>query len=77
MNKYELWEAGKTMKTRKRLFIRSDHNGERIRRKLPKSAKKTWTVEAQDYFHAMTEYWKHMDFGTYGNEDHIFPGDEL
>lgn len=74
--KYELWESGRGKKI-KRLFIRSDHNGDRIRKKLTKAAKITWKTEAETYFHAMQEYWNHMDRGVYTKESHVFPGEEL
>ena len=76
MEKYELWETGKA-KTDSRLFVRSDHNGDRLRAKLPEDAKITWEVEAEDFFHAMTAYWEHMGRGVYTTADHIFPGEEL
>ena len=76
MEKYELWESGRGKKIR-RLFVRSDHNGDRLRKKLTKSAKITWEVEAETHHHAMVAYWKHMDRGEYTAVDHIFPGDEL
>ena len=76
MDKYELWESGRGKKI-KRLFIRSDHNGDRVRKKLTKAAKITWETEAESYYHAMQEYWEHMDRGEYTNDSHIFPGDEL
>jgi len=76
MNKYELWESGKGNRV-KRLFVRSDHNGERLRKRLTKSAKITWKAEAETYFHAMQEYWKFMARGEYTTESHIFPGEEL
>ncbi len=76
MSKYELWESGRGKKI-KRLFVRSDHNGDRLRKKLTKAAKITWVTEGKTYFHAMTEYWKHMDRGDYFTKHHIFPGEEL
>ena len=44
MEKYELWESGRGKKI-KRLFIRSDHNGDRLRKKLTKSAKITYLID--------------------------------
>lgn len=77
MNSYELWESGRGKKI-KRLFIRSDHNGDRLRKKLTKAAKITWeTSMYETYFHAMQGYWKHMNRGEYTTESHIFPGEEL
>ena len=76
MNKYELWESGKGKKI-KRLFVRSDHNGDLLRKKLTKSAKITWDISAETFYHAMLAYWKHMDRGEYTTESHIFPGEEL
>lgn len=74
--KYELWESGRGKKI-KRLFVRSDYNGDRLRKKLTKAAKITWDTEAETYALAMQAYWKHMDRGEYTTQSHIFPGEEL
>ena len=76
MDKYELWESGKGKKI-KRLFVRTDHNGDRLRKKLTKAAKITWKTTAETHYHAMVAYWKHMDRDAYTTKSHIFPGDEL
>ena len=76
MNTYELWEDF-TGEEVSRLFVRTDHNGDRLRAKLKDTAEKTWEVEAVDFFDAMTKYWKHMKRGEYTTESHIFPGEEL
>ena len=76
MNTYELWEDF-TGEEVSRLFVRTDHNGDRLRAKLKDTAEKTWTVEAETHYHAMVAYWKHMNRGEFTAVDHIFPGEEL
>jgi len=77
MEKYELWVAGTTVETRQRLFVREDHNGDRLRKRLPEDAIVEWFCSADSFFEAMQKYWKYSGFGEYTSEDHIFPGEEL
>ncbi|MEQ4210161.1 hypothetical protein [Actinopolymorpha sp. B9G3] len=64
---HELWEdpdddegAGPSL-----TFCLAGPRGDAARALLGKSARLTWTVNAESHFEAMTLYYEHMGWGTY------------
>lgn len=49
-------------------FCLAGTHGDRARALLSSAAQRTWTVEADSHFDAMTAYYQHMGWGTYATD---------
>jgi hypothetical protein len=63
---HELWEDPDDGSL---TLVLAGQRGDAARALLSKSARLTWTVEAESHFQAMTLYYEHMGWGPYTARD--------
>jgi hypothetical protein len=61
---HELWDDGEDGQ----MFCLAGPMGDSARALLTATARLVWTVESESHFEAMTQYYRHMDWGAYTTE---------